>query len=131
MAKIADRLAALTTMPAAELRMEWERVYNSPAPNISDELLRHGIAYRMQGGLSRAATDALRGSGKAPRQALKPGTQLVRSWNGRTIAVTVEDNGFLYDGQRLASLSAIARLVTGTSWSGPRFFGLKEPHTRG
>ncbi|MEJ7927928.1 DUF2924 domain-containing protein [Sphingobium sp. AN641] len=131
MAKIADRLAALSTMPAAQLRLEWERVYDSPAPTISDELLRHGIAYRIQGGSTRAAAGAPRGSGKAPRQVLKPGTQLIRSWNGRTISVTVEDDGFLYEGQRLASLSAIARLVTGTSWSGPRFFGLKDLGTRG
>ena len=140
MAKVEDRLAALVGMPATALRQEWERVYGSPAPSISDELLRHGIAYRIQerarGGLSRAAASALRGSGHgmdpaAVRSTLKPGTQLIRSWNGRTISVLVEKQGFLFEGEHHTSLSAIARHVTGTSWSGPRFFGLKGTSARG
>jgi len=138
MAKVEERLAALMTMPATVLRQEWERVYSNPAPRISDELLRHGIAYRIQerarGGLSRAAASALRGSGMVPaavRSTLKPGTQLIRNWNGRTISVLVEEQGFLYDGEHHSSLSAIARQVTGTSWSGPRFFGLKGTSARG
>ena len=140
MAKVEERLAALTTMPATVLRQEWERVYSNPAPRISDELLRHGIAYRIQerarGGLSRAAASALRRSGNdmvpaAMRSTLRPGTQLIRSWNGRTISVLVEEQGFLYDGEHHSSLSAIARQVTGTSRSGPRFFGLKGTSARG
>jgi len=140
MAKIEDRLAVLMTMPAAALRQEWERVYSSPAPSISDDLLRHGIAYRIQerarGGLSRAAASALRCSGNTTtptvmRPTLKPGTQLIRSWNGRTISVLVQEQGFLFDGEHHSSLSAIARQVTGTSWSGPRFFGLKGAGAHG
>ncbi len=55
---------------------------------------------------------------------IKPGTRLLRSWNGRTIAVTAIEDGFLFEERRYRSLSAIAREVTGTGWSGPRFFGL-------
>jgi hypothetical protein len=58
--------------------------------------------------------------------ALKPGGRLIREWNGVTHVVDVVDGGFLWNGQRYASLSPIARAITGARWSGPRFFGLKR-----
>lgn len=48
----------------------------------------------------------------------------MRTWHGRTINVSVEEDGFLFEGRRYASLTRIARVVTGAAWSGPRFFGL-------
>ena len=54
----------------------------------------------------------------------KPGTRVVRSWNGRTLTVQIEKEGFIFEDRTYRSLSAIAREVTGTAWSGPRFFGL-------
>lgn len=58
------------------------------------------------------------------RRRLVPGSRLLRDWNGRTHAVDVTENGYLYEGTTYRSLSAIARRVTGAHWSGPRFFGL-------
>jgi hypothetical protein len=55
---------------------------------------------------------------------LKPGTRLVRSWNGRTIEVLVTLDGYLHEDRTFRSLSHVAREVTGTPWSGPRFFGI-------
>jgi hypothetical protein len=57
---------------------------------------------------------------------LKAGTRLVRDWNGRTLNVLVCDEGFELDGRHYGSLTQIAHDVTGTRWSGPRFFGLKK-----
>ena len=57
---------------------------------------------------------------------LKPGTRLVRDWNGRTLNVLVCDEGFELDGRQYGSLTQIAHDVTGARWSGPRFFGLKK-----
>src|ERR1700738_2053617 len=57
---------------------------------------------------------------------LKPGTRLMREWQGRTYEVVVLDEGFSWQGTRCNSLSAIARKITGTAWSGPLFFGLKQ-----
>lgn len=54
----------------------------------------------------------------------KPGTRLVREWQGVTHEITIEDDGFTWNGHRYRSLSHIAREITGTRWSGPRFFGL-------
>lgn len=55
---------------------------------------------------------------------MRPGTHLVREWNGRTYQVEVLENGFRLDGKYYRSLSAIARKITGAHWSGPRFFGM-------
>ena len=64
--------------------------------------------------------------GFSPRRnvALSPGTRLIREWNGRTIAVEVREDGFVWEDRTYRSLSEIARAVTGAHWSGPRFFGL-------
>lgn len=118
-------------MSAAPLRQAWAQIYGTRAPNLSDELLRMGIAYRLQekaiGALSRTASATLRsGDTRRTSAQMKPGTQLVRNWNGRTVSVTVTETGFGFEDRSYKSLSAIAREVTGTAWSGPRFFGLTE-----
>jgi hypothetical protein len=61
-----------------------------------------------------------------PRRQLKPGTVLVREYQGRRHTVTTVRDGFEWQGTTYPSLSAIARAITGTSWSGPRFFALKR-----
>ena len=58
--------------------------------------------------------------------ALKPGGRLIREWNGVTYVVDVVEGGFLWNAKRYASLSPIARAITGARWSGPRFFALKR-----
>ena len=63
-------------------------------------------------------------SGKAPRATAKPGSHLVREWNGRTYQVEIVEDGYVMDGKTWRSLSAIARHITGAHWSGPRFFGV-------
>ena len=52
------------------------------------------------------------------------GSQLVREWIGRRYQVDVTDLGYVLDGRTFASLTAVAKHITGTNWSGPRFFGL-------
>ncbi|WP_207094759.1 DUF2924 domain-containing protein [Novosphingobium sp. PY1] len=134
MAKLKDQLAALTEMQRQELQSEWERVYKQPAPTLSADLIRLGVAYRLQekacGGLSRASLAELNEI-SAGRPTIKPGTRLVRSWNGRTISVEVGEDGFVFEDRLYPSLSAIAREVTGAHWSGPRFFGLRGQAANG
>jgi hypothetical protein len=128
-----QRLADLESMPGAELSVEWERVYKAPAPKLSADLLRIGIAWRLQekqlGGLSRTARQVLQASDEKKAKSLQqrkltPGTRLVRHWRGTGHSVTVVENGFDYEGRRWPSLTAIARHITGAKWSCPRFFGL-------
>ena len=129
-----ERLAA---MSADELKTEWARRHAAPAPNLSPELLRLGIGYKLQqqrlGGVSRSTRALLRqvaaqglagqSSKPLPRK-LTQGTRLVRDWHGTGHTVTVLDDGFAYDGKHFRSLSAIAKAITGGHWNGPRFFGL-------
>lgn len=134
MTKLEDRLAALAIMPRSKLKQEWERAYSEPAPNLSSDLMRLGIAYRLQekahGGLSRASVFQL-SEARGGQLTVKPGTRFVRSWNGRTVSVEAQTDGFVFEDRRYQSLSAIAREVTGTNWSGPRFFGLRGEGARG
>ena len=93
------------------------------------------VAYRMQerilGGLSPATRRVLEGLGekastKPPPRELRPGTLLVREWQGTSHQVVVTDTGVIYRSRTYRSLSEVARLITGSRWSGPRFFGLKS-----
>ena len=144
MRKLDEQLAALATMSPPLLRAEWRRVFREPAPELSDDLLRRDIAYRLQerarGGLvphirrriDKLVRDADGGNQKAdvPQPvSLRPGTRLVRDWHGKTHQVLVLDDGFLFEDRRYASLTRIACDITGANWSGPRFFGLKQRNT--
>ena len=139
MASLADELAALTTMSPAQLRAEWRRVYRRLPPRLTPDLLARGIAYRLQerrgGGLAPAIARQLdqiarrlaAGDDAAmkPVTRLKPGTRLIRRWNGATYSVLVTDSGFTLGDRSFASLSHVAEAITGAHWSGPRFFGIK------
>ncbi len=80
--------------------------------------------------LRQLAREAAKGSniGTPSTRRLKPGTRLARSWKGQVHVVHVLDENFDYKGARYTSLSEVARLITGTRWSGPLFFGLKRSH---
>ena len=137
---IAARLAALPTMSTPDLKALWHELNGKPAPAFNRPYLISRLAYRIQelayGGLkptTRARLDALAG-GLDPKQARKraparliAGTRLCRSWQGVEHTVTVLNDGhFDWQGRRYASLSAIARAITGTRWNGPLFFGLRS-----
>src|SRR5712672_1466801 len=141
-----EALSRLPTLDIRELREEWCRLYKAYAsPHLSRELLIRAVAYRMQevalGGLRPEPQRQLRqiatelkqtgGAAKRFRPQLKPGTRLIREWQGRTYEVVVLDDGFSWQGTRCKSLSAVARKITGTAWSGPLFFGLKQNRSAG
>ena len=133
-----ERLARLSSMTGAEVKAEWRRVFGTPAPPaFGIALTTRAIAARYQeqalGGLSKAEVRMLdkqvRKNERKPKAApvIKPGTWLSRTWHGEVHEVVVLEGGFEYRGSRHASLSAIARKITGARWSGPRFFGLHSP----
>lgn len=129
MPSLDEQLQDLENMSGPELRSRWQRLLKAEPPRLSPELMRLAIAYRLQerklGGVPPGLARELRSSASSkPQTKLKPGTRLVRSWNGRTIDVLVTPDGYGHDRRTYRSLSHIAREVTGTSWSGPRFFGL-------
>ena len=140
------QLAALSEMDVSELRAEWRRLYRSHPPKLlRRDLLELGVAWKLQervlGGLSGAIrrqlaelarTMATKSDlAKARKVILKPGARIIREWNGETHEVLVVEDGFQWRGRTWRSLSVIAREMTGTHWSGPRFFGLKAGRTDG
>jgi hypothetical protein len=135
------QLSRLSKLDIHELREEWRRLYKADAsPHLSRELLIRAVACRMQeialGGLGPEPQRQLRqiaveleqtgAAAKRFRPQLKPGTRLLREWQGRTYEVVVLDDGVSWQGTQYRSLSAIARKITGTAWSGPPFLGLKQ-----
>jgi hypothetical protein len=137
MRSLQSKLEALETLPAAEMRAEWCRTFSDPPPNLAPQLFRRLLAQRLQerryGGLPAVVRRELArvAAGERPigvrpltKKSIRPGTRLVREWQGRSIAVLVVEEGFLWEDRRYRSLSEIAREVTGVRWSGPRFFGL-------
>lgn len=136
-----DEIAALDI---PKLSILWSEVLgNQPLKRASRDLMVRAIAYRLQeqrhGGLrpsTRRQLDRITQDLAADRvpspapAAIKPGTRLLREWHGVIHEVIILETGVQYQGRIWASLSAVAREVTGTRWSGPRFFGLKDHRPR-
>jgi hypothetical protein len=143
--KLTDELAELRGLDPTTLRQRWRALYRTEAPaHIGRALLLQAVAYRLQeralGGLKpstrrlleRAAEDKVdrRPPTEAPTTKVTPGSVLIREWHGVSHRVTVLADGVLLRGARYRSLSEVARKITGTRWSGPRFFGLRAPTKR-
>ncbi len=128
----------LADLPRSDLMERWRQLYRAAPPKgISRSLLIRAVAYGMQvkryGGLKPAVRRQLRkvaagGSARAVANAksakIAPGTRLIREWNGSNHVVEAVDGGFVWNGARYGSLSAVACAITGARWSGPRFFAL-------
>ena len=134
------RVAALPTMPLKQLNAEWRALFDHDPPLTHRRFLERRIAYRLQelewsrthGELleqNRQRVAAFVEEGKLPPRVRNakpmPGSVFIRHYDGEDhqVIVTV-DGDFDYRGQLFGSLSAIARHITGTQWSGPKFFGL-------
>ena len=110
-AEIEAEIERLRSCALHALRRRWRLMFGrTPPAALSKALL-------VRDGLARQA-------GPRPRQ-LKVGTVLVRDHRGQRHTVTIARDGFQWHGTTYSSLSAIARAITGTAWSGPRFFGLR------
>jgi hypothetical protein len=135
-AAVEAEIERVRSLSGAALRRRWQAEFGRPLPRgLTIDLLRRMIANRIQeeafGTLDRATLKLLDGLagryGSRPAERnLKIGTVLVRDYQGRRHTVTVEREGYVWEGKPYSSLSAIARAITGTAWSGPRFFALKS-----
>ncbi|EMP7584001.1 DUF2924 domain-containing protein [Pseudomonas aeruginosa] len=138
-ASVAARIAELSRLPIAELWPLWDRYFTSRPINPNRAFVESRIAYKLQeeafGGLAQATRQRLEAIG-AKHSKIKlrakprdfhfaPGTILLREWGNREHKVAVTADGlFEYEGSTFKSLTAVARHITGTHWSGPLFFGL-------
>ena len=133
---LAEELSRLRQESRDSLAQRWVDLFGSaPPPRTSRSLLMRALAYKMKervyGGLPpsiRRVLLAEPGASPSRRQSRRAssGTVLFREWRGKTHQVTIGEEGVLYRGERYRSLSQVARLITGTRWSGPAFFGLKN-----
>ena len=138
---LAEQLANLDRLGGKGLKERWGKLYGAQPPSgLSPSLLVRAIAYRVQekalGGLKpstrrllqRIATDAnaRRATLSTSQGRVKAGAVLLREWHGTTHQVTVLADGVRFRGKRYRSLSQVARMITGSRWSGPLFFGLRR-----
>jgi hypothetical protein len=140
--ELEEEIARMRDLDLSGLRARWHSVFRRKAPDhLPRHLLFRMIAYRLQAEklgdldrdtqrfLARIAAGTDRGN-EVPRRhrrhRLQPGTALVREWNGRSQRVLVLDEGFAWNGTTYRSLTEVACAITGTRWSGPRFFGLPQ-----
>jgi hypothetical protein len=145
---VLKQIAGLPKLSYPELKALWREYFGAEPPAYRRGFLIRGLAHRLQelafGGLKPAyqarldamieGTDKPNGrSGRRPRQdvQLMEGTKLVRDWRGVAHEVAVIEGGFEHQGRRYRSLSAVARAITGTQWSGPLFFGLRKTGSGG
>ena len=134
--KLGQALRGLEEASRGTLVAQWRRHYRSEPPRYASvEFMRQAIAYAIQerelGGLPASAQRELLAIAKGTQPAgtsskikIKPGTKLLREWDGKTHEVLVTDKGFVWNGATYGSLSAVAMAITGAKWSGQRFFGL-------
>jgi hypothetical protein len=133
-------IARLNDLGLAELRRVWKERLGTPPAIASTDLTRRWLSWELQaqvrGGFDATTRRRLRRLCKAfradaslktlPDSGPRPGSMLAREWNGVIHRVMVLDEGFAWNGQKHDSLSDIAFRITGTRWSGPRFFGLRQ-----
>jgi hypothetical protein len=130
--KVTEEVRALAALDLDGLRYEWRRHgYGEPPKMRSKELFARLLAWKIQaaafGGLDAATIRLLKSNRlHSSKPVLQPGTRLAREWQGRRYEVDVLDEGFRLGATTYRSLSAVARVITGTRWNGLRFFGLRE-----
>jgi hypothetical protein len=131
-----DRIAAIAAMNIDQLRALWRGEHRSDPPaGPTKDLLARALTYELQeralGGLSASTARMLRSLGKQEPEKQRHiivGSVLIREHEGKRHEVIVIPRGFLWEGRTYESLSIIAKKITGTSWNGPRFFGLRQGH---
>jgi DUF2924 family protein len=140
---LAGEIAGVSRLGTDELRERWKAMYGkAPSREIGRSFLTRAISYRLQerayGGLkpstrrllARAAEETGSGSSNRPQTRMaQSGTILIREWQGTAHRVTMLDEGVSFKGKHYRSLSEVAREITGSRWSGPRFFGLRSQVT--
>jgi hypothetical protein len=127
--ELESEIDALQFMRLAELRAAWPKRWGRAPRLRSEQLLRLLIAWRRQaevlGGLDPVTALRLK-QRSIPRQRPSAGTRLTREYRGVLHHVDVGADDFTYAGRAYASISEIARDITGVRWNGPRFFGLRQ-----
>lgn len=134
-APISEQLADLDSLSKDELRGRWAKLTGRPVPKLSTAMLRMSLGYELQARTTRGLVAKVRQqlaqfeAGRTRTSDIRPGMRLVREHGGKVHVVTIGENGeVIWNEREWKSLSEVARTITGTRWSGPAFFGLREKH---
>ncbi len=136
-AQIEAEIDQIRSLGLEALRKRWTIMFGTAPPaGLTKDIIARMIVYRIQeeayGGHGREIVRMLDGLARGEKGnvelnlRLKPGTVLVREYGGERHSVTIVPAGYVWRGTTYASLSTIARAITGTTWSGPRFFGVRN-----
>lgn len=135
------QIQEIQELSSPELKQKWREHFKCDPPRqTSQDFMRGHIAWNLQaakhGGLKRKANNQIKelikqlkeGKDLTPdhNMVIKAGTRLIRQYKGKKYEVIATDEGFIYDGKEYKSLSKVAAEITGTSWNGKVFFGVKR-----
>ena len=130
---VSDVVADVASADRSTLTQQWHALFHrDPPAHVQVALMRRVMAWHAQHQASPFAAKGMTAASMSltnpPRSGptLAPGTRLLREWQGATHEVLALPQGFEYQGKTFSSLSAVARAITGTPWSGPAFFGIKR-----
>ena len=123
-----------TQLTARELRLKWAEIIGRPIPPIGRSLVIKYLLWYEQAkhgkisplGLFREVAQAAKTTDKRPKATLEIGSKLIRSYQGLKYEVEIVANGYLYENTLYKSLSGVAKAITGKSWNGNVFFGVKK-----
>jgi hypothetical protein len=139
-AAVKVEIERLLSLSPGEVRVLWRKRFRKEVPHaLASQLLARMLAWKVQeeafGGHDAATLKLLKAfAGQDVAKVvlfrkLKPGSTVVREYQGVRHIVTITEGGFVWEGRTYSSLSAIALAITGAKWNGPRFFGLRDPNT--
>jgi len=138
--EVTAEIGRLSGLSLRDLRTAWAAEFRrEPPKGLWRDLLLRTLAWRLQekafGGHDKATLKLLEDSGQKRAgdercRRLKTGTVLIRDFGGTRHTVTIVPEGFIWQEKTYPSLTAIALIITGTNWNGPRFFGLREGNSR-
>jgi hypothetical protein len=139
-AAVKAEIERLLSLSPGEVRMLWRKRFRKNVPRaVTTQLLVRTLAWKIQeeafGGHDAATLKLLKAFANQDAdkvvlfRKLKPGTTVIREYQGARHIVTITEGGFVWEGRAYSSLSAIALAITGAKWNGPRFFGLRDPNT--
>ena len=116
-----------------QLGAKWTEVINRPIPPIRRSLIIKYLIWYEQAKREKISSLGFFNEVKQASMSvnkhtviLEAGSKITRSYKGVVHTVEVISNGYLYNDKQYKSLSGIAKAITGKSWNGKVFFGVKD-----
>lgn len=131
---IGENMQNYIHLTAKELEIKWLELIGRPVPSIGRSLIIKYLLWYEQAkrgkisplGLFHEVAQAAKGADKRPKATLEIGSKLIRSYQGLKYEVEIVPQGYLYENTLYKSLSGVAKAITGKSWNGNIFFGVKK-----